>query len=202
MCYSDHHRSSAQPEVSNSHEKHLSELPLQVPAVADRRTSDPGLSLASAKRMLTRSQASTPPVPNQSQPSYPFLPRPSPIEPPARAYGTRIDYAPTSDSSEPFNPYLPYMQPPPPKRPLQLMISIPPRTPHGRAMSYDGRRGSIPARPPSQMPSPATPKSSSRSTSRVPSMQQPSLPPINESDDSSPKSSGRLSKPSPFMYAS
>ncbi|RPD66314.1 hypothetical protein L226DRAFT_566759 [Lentinus tigrinus ALCF2SS1-7] len=195
MCYTAHYEPTTEVEAPKSHEKHLSELPMQVPATTDRRTSGGVMSLASAKRMLTRSQQTTPPLPNQPQPSYPFLPRPSPIDPPARAHVPPFDQTHIGDSAEPFDPYLPYLRPPPPKRPPQLTISIPPRP-------SQGRRTSIPMRPPSQLPSPATPKSSSRSTSRVMSMQQPALPPINESDDSSPRSSGRLSKPSPYMYAS
>ncbi|RDX56581.1 hypothetical protein OH76DRAFT_1395696 [Lentinus brumalis] len=206
VYYARHIEPVDEVEVAKSHEKHLSELPIQLPAAPDHRSSAGGLSLATAKRMLTRGQPPTPPLPTHAEPSFPFPPRPPrpprpPVDLPTRAYAPQLAEVPIGGLAEPFDPYLPYRQPPPRRQSQQLTISIPPRPTRPRAPSYDTRRGSIPMRPPSQLPSPATSKSSSRSTSRVASVLQPSLPPINESDDSSPRSSGRLSKPSPLMYA-
>ncbi|KAI0724057.1 hypothetical protein C8T65DRAFT_93929 [Cerioporus squamosus] len=59
VYYAGHVEPAIQAEAPRSHEKHLSELPMQIPAAPDHQTSAGGVSLVSAKRMLTRAQLPT-----------------------------------------------------------------------------------------------------------------------------------------------
>ncbi|KAI0709436.1 hypothetical protein C8Q76DRAFT_109489 [Earliella scabrosa] len=85
-----------------------------------------------------------------------------------------------------------------------LSLSIP--SAYSQRTSQDSRRTSAqPSRPASQLPSPSTPQSSSRSASSRVMSKELVLSPIAEVDNSSPnsksseRSSGRLSKPSPLL---